>query len=67
VVVLEHMPCVKGLSRVAVGWRLVSKRRTKANGETLEVDGVTSKSNRLISEARSSVAGSRDMDMTPLS
>ena len=66
VVVLKRLARVNGLSRVAVDSRLASERWTEANGEISGVHGVASKSSRLISEAKSSVAASRtDIDMAP--
>jgi len=66
VVVLKRLARVNGLSRVTVDSRLASERWAEANGETSGVHGVASKSSRLISEAKSSVAASRtDMDMAP--
>ena len=66
VVVLKRLARVDGLSRVAVDSRLTSERWTEAKGEISGVRGVASKSSRLISEARSSVAASRrDIDIAP--
>jgi hypothetical protein len=66
VVVLRRLARVNGLSRVAVDSRLTSERWTEANGEISGVHGVASKSSRLISEAKSSVAASRrDIDIAP--
>jgi hypothetical protein len=66
VAVLSRLARVNGLSRVALDPRLVSERWAEPNGETSGVHGVASKSNRLISEARSSVAASRrDIDIAP--
>ena len=66
VAVLSRLARVNGLSRVALDPRLVSERWAEPNGETSGVHGVASKSNRPISEARSSVAASRrDIDIAP--
>ena len=66
VAVLRRLARVKGLSRVAVDSRFASERWAEENGETSGVHGVASKSSRLISEAKSSVAASRrDMDIAP--
>jgi len=66
VAVLRRLACVNGLSKVVVDSRLASERWTEVNGEISGVHGVASKSSRLISEARSSVAASRrDIDIAP--
>ena len=66
VVVLKRLARVNGLSKVEVDPRFARERWTEDNGETSGVHGVASKSSRLISEAKSSVAASRtDMDIAP--
>jgi hypothetical protein len=66
VAVLNRLARVNGLSRVTVDPRLASERCVEESGETSGVHGVASRSNRPISEAKSSVAASRrEIDIAP--
>ena len=65
VAVLMRLECIKGLSKEADS-RLPSERWAEPNGETPGVRGVTSRSSRLINEAKSSVTAlRRDIDISP--